>query len=188
MHSSTKHVLPNTPSPTFTPVGALSPPGPVVHVINQPFWCLLSGWRPLLMPLSQRSQPGRQLSEQCNTTCLCCMQSHHWKPLGTHTDHWRRSSAYHLDTCTIQLPKHGHVATPYRIYRYTIALWCTMKKDPSSNYFSIRSPTRNEKVRIQCLGQRHIEIKNLPTSSSHDTENNTETKFYIISCNNLELL
>lgn len=99
-----------TPPPTaFTPDGALSPGGPVVHVINQPFWCLLSSWRQLLMPLSQRSKPGRQLSEQCNTTSLRCVVTP-LATLGTHTHHWQRSKANHLDTCTIQVPKHRHVA------------------------------------------------------------------------------
>lgn len=83
------------------PGSAVSPPAPVVHIINQPSWSLFSGWQPLLRPLSQRSQWSRQLSEQCNATCLWYVRSHHWKPLGTHTDCYSLPPA-HVDQISAQ--------------------------------------------------------------------------------------
>lgn len=86
------------------------------------FGVCLFGLTSVTDPPSQRSQPGNQLSEQCNVTCLHGTQSHHWTPLGTHTDHWRRASAYHLHTWPKQLPKHRHAAPSYRVCVCIISL------------------------------------------------------------------
>lgn len=117
-----KKPLPDTPSNRF-----------------HPCWCLVS-WRPscpchqsafLVSALWLTAATDAAVPEvEAGQAAIWAMQ--HYKSvlrtvtplatLGTHTHHWQRSKANHLDTCTIQVPKHRHVAPTYRIYKSSNSL------------------------------------------------------------------
>lgn len=117
MHSSAKRVLPITPSNRF-----------------HPCWCLVS-CRPscpchqsafLVSALCLTATTDAAVPEvEAGQAAIWAMQ--HYKSvlctvtplatLGTHVQHWQGSQTNHLDTCTMQVPKHRHVAPTYRTYR-----------------------------------------------------------------------
>lgn len=114
MHSSTKNILPNTPSDGFHPRWCLVSCRPRCPC-HQSAFLVSALW---LMVHTDAAIP------EAGQAAIWAMQ--HYKSvlhtvtplatLGTHTHHWQGSKANHLDTCTIQVPKHRHVAPTYRIY------------------------------------------------------------------------
>lgn len=98
-----------------TPASVLSSPGTVVHIINQPFLVSVL-WLTATTDAVVPKVAARQAAIWAMHHYISVL--HTVTPLeasgNTHTDHWWRFAAYHLHTCTIQLPKHRHVVTKYR--------------------------------------------------------------------------